>query len=85
MENRPHIIFIYIFMIGMIACGAGNGIATKLTNMSESLGESFKHPFFQTFTMFLGESLCMLVFYYEIYNAKRMYGSYNKYFNSELF
>ena len=76
MESRPHIVFIYIFMVSMIAWGAGNGIATKLTNVSESLGESFKHPFFQTFTMFLGESLWMLVFMYEIYNAKKQYGGY---------
>jgi len=76
METRPHIVVLYMYMLGMVLSGASNGIATKLTNKSVSLGQEFKHPWFQTIMMFIGESMCMLVYLYQVYSAKRQYGSY---------
>jgi hypothetical protein len=57
MAEKPHMFLLGIFMVGMIICGAGNGIATKLSNNTTSLGQKFHHPFFQSFTMFIGESM----------------------------
>lgn len=78
MAKRPNILILYFYMVAMILCGAGNGIATKLTDKSESLGYNFAHPLFQSFTMFIGESLCMLGYLYEVYNVKKKYGSYEQ-------
>ena len=76
MANRPSMLVLYLIMAAMILTGAGNGIVTKLTNKSVSLGQEFRHPFFQSFTMFIGESFCMLGFLYEYFTAKKKYGSY---------
>ena len=76
MEKRPHILVLYFYMTAMIISGAGNGIVTKLADKSESLGSEFRHPYFQSFTMFIGEACCMFVFLYEYYTAKKRYGSY---------
>ena len=56
MEERPHILLLYFYMVAMIIGGAGNGIVTKLADKSESLGKKFEHPYFQSFTMFVGEA-----------------------------
>lgn len=77
MSARPPLLLLYFYMVAMILCGAGNGVATKLTDKSISLGHKFEHPYFQSFTMFIGESFCMLVYIYEMYMNKKKYGSFD--------
>lgn len=76
MEARPHMLLLYFYMAAMIISGAGNGIVTKLADKSVSLGHQFEHPYFQSFTMFIGEGLCMFAFLYEYFSLKKQYGSY---------
>ena len=54
--------FVFLYMIGMLVFGTTNTIILKLTDMTESRGSDFEHPYFQSAVMFLGESLC-LAFY----------------------
>ena len=49
--------FVFLYMIGMLVFGTTNTIILKLTDMTESRGSDFEHPYFQSAVMFLGESL----------------------------
>jgi len=49
----------------MILTGSINTIANKLQNISVSLGENYNHSYFITFLMFLGESLCLIIYSFE--------------------
>ena len=53
---------IYTFMILMIVTGSINTIANKMQNISTSLEINYKHDWFITFCMFLGESLCYFMY-----------------------
>ena len=48
---------------GMIVFGSCNTILLVLTNNKEVLGVTYYHYFFQTFLMFLAESVCLLVYF----------------------
>ncbi|CAD8062155.1 unnamed protein product [Paramecium sonneborni] len=59
--------YITALIIAMILTGAANTIVYKLQNTSTVSVDgweqnSFNHPFMQAVTMFLGESLCILLF-----------------------
>ena len=60
--------------LGMLITGSINTISTKLADLQSAPGADgspvhpFNHPFFQAALMFLGESLCLLVF-----NARRTF------------
>jgi drug/metabolite transporter (DMT)-like permease len=58
-------IFIYIFMGLMVVTGACNTVFNKLMDNTPSLDATFEHYFFQTFLMFLGETICFVA--YQIY------------------
>jgi hypothetical protein len=51
-----------MFMGGMLVMGTVNTIITKLMDTTEWGGEEFSHPYFQTFTMFNGELICLLLY-----------------------
>ena len=54
---------IYLFMFLMLITGSLNTIANKLQNLSTSLEIKYRHTFFITFTLFLGESLCYIIYF----------------------
>ena len=60
--------------LGMLVTGSINTISTKLADLQVVSGldpktpHSFNHPFFQAGLMFLGESLCLIV-----YNTKKAF------------
>ncbi|CAD8151246.1 unnamed protein product [Paramecium pentaurelia] len=59
--------FITLLITAMILSGAANTIVYKLQNTSKVsvdgwTATNFNHPFMQAVTMFLGESLCILLF-----------------------
>jgi drug/metabolite transporter (DMT)-like permease len=51
------------------------GIVLKLQNNVKVDDVSFKHPFFQCLTMFVGESLCIWIYLIEKMQLKKKYGS----------
>eukprot|EP00123_Amoebidium_parasiticum_P012531 comp21422_c0_seq1/m.29529 comp21422_c0_seq1/g.29529 ORF comp21422_c0_seq1/g.29529 comp21422_c0_seq1/m.29529 type:complete len:430 (-) comp21422_c0_seq1:524-1813(-) len=61
--------------LGMLVTGTINTIMTTWQDKTYSVGRDgvsreYSHPWFQTLTMFLGEFLCLLVFYAAIFRAK---------------
>mmetsp|Transcript_27560 Transcript_27560/g.27423 ORF Transcript_27560/g.27423 Transcript_27560/m.27423 type:complete len:131 (-) Transcript_27560:664-1056(-) len=76
MAGRPHIFVLYIYMVAMILGGAGNGVATKIVDKTEFNDKPFHHPYFQSFAMFVAESLCIFAYLYELWDAKKKYGNY---------
>lgn len=54
---------IYTYVILMILTGSINTIANKLQNISIALDIKYKHDWFITFCMFLGECFCLIVYY----------------------
>jgi drug/metabolite transporter (DMT)-like permease len=54
---------LYLFMAGMLVFGTANTIAGKAMDLTESKGEIFNHPYFQTAGMFFGEFFCLLYYY----------------------
>lgn len=55
-------VVVLMFMAGMLVIGTANTVVTKLMDTIEWDGEEFSHPYFQTFTMFNGELLCLLLY-----------------------
>ena len=68
-------IILYVVMVALVLAGMGNGVVIKLENNVTVNGDKFEHAFFQTLIMFLGESLWMLMFLYEVYYLRKNYGS----------
>lgn len=62
-DNNLSVFGFYLYMFLLVASGSINTIANKLQNITISLGQKYNHSFFITFLMFVGESLCLLVFY----------------------
>lgn len=65
-----------LLAIGMLFTGTMNTIATSLQDRISSKGrngesEDFEHPYFQTYTMFIGESLCFFAFLVLKYRKKK--------------
>jgi len=62
---------------GMLLSGTINTIASKFQDTFEVKGLSgdaphkFEHPAVQTLCMFLGETLCLIAFYFTVFRAKR--------------
>jgi len=58
-----------IFAVGMLISGTVNTISSKLQDEVKVVGipgstaRTFSHPAVQTLTMFMGESLCMIVYF----------------------
>jgi len=57
--------FLTILIIGKVVTSACNSITAKLQDMTidKFTGRDFFHPYFQTFIMFIAESLCLVAFY----------------------
>lgn len=62
-------------MAAMVISGACLGITLKLMDTLEVKGEQFEHPYFQGMIMFVGESLCMIVYLFQRQQLVREYGS----------
>eukprot|EP01124_Arcella_intermedia_P025513 TRINITY_DN4571_c0_g1_i1.p1 TRINITY_DN4571_c0_g1~~TRINITY_DN4571_c0_g1_i1.p1 ORF type:complete len:388 (+),score=56.82 TRINITY_DN4571_c0_g1_i1:11-1174(+) len=65
MQCNARSIIISIFVAGMLITGTLNTIAANSQNKTTSIGidgflKPFKHPFVQTFLMFLGEASCLI-------------------------
>jgi Nucleotide-sugar transporter. len=58
-------VFIYSFMLGVLIFGTANTLISKAMDQQSAKGHEFNHPYFQTATMFLGESFCLVA--YRIY------------------
>jgi drug/metabolite transporter (DMT)-like permease len=56
---------LYMYMILMIVAGTTHTILIKLQSKEESLGKPYKHFFFQTFIMFLGETLSIFTYIFK--------------------
>lgn len=65
-------LFLYGLMVSMLLSGAANKIFSKMQNSTKSNGQKFYHPFFQTFLLFFGETLCLLLYF--IIVCRRKYG-----------
>ena len=63
LEIKMKLLILYSFMLGMLLSGAANKIFSKMQNSTKSENEKFYHPFFQTFLIFFGESLCLLLYF----------------------
>lgn len=67
--------FTLFLAIGMCVTGSLNTLSAKLVNVTESTGlygdYKFDHPFVQTAAMFLGESLCLIVFSFMWWRSTR--------------
>merc|ERR1711957_136747 len=62
---------VYLMIALMIITGSINTIANKLQSISVSLDRKYNHNWFITFCMFLGETLCLFVYYGINYLQKR--------------
>jgi drug/metabolite transporter (DMT)-like permease len=62
---------IYLMIIMMIITGSINTIANKLQSISISLDKKYNHNWFITFCMFLGEVICLFVYYGFTYIDKK--------------
>ena len=56
--------WLYILMGVMLASGTVNTIVAKFQDSMSSDGKTFNHPYFQTASMFVGELMCLLFFYF---------------------
>ena len=70
-RNKITFFYFYTLIILMVICGTINTIANKLQNLTSSLGVVYKHPFFVTFTIFLGDSICLIFYYLNIKNLEK--------------
>ena len=61
---------IYSYIVLLIFAGTVDTISKKTLNINHSLGKKFKHPFFVSFIMFLGELVCLFFYYLSIYFEK---------------
>ena len=61
-DGKASVFVIYTYMTLMLVVGAANGFLLKLQDVINTEYGYFMHPFFQCFTMFLAELLCLLVF-----------------------
>ena len=52
-------------MIGVLIFGTANTLISKAMDQEKAKGHEFNHPYFQTATMFFGESFCLVA--YRIY------------------
>lgn len=59
----------------MVLCGAALGISLKLMDTMTVKGQAFEHPFFQGAIMFMGESLCIIIYLIQKYQRIKEYGS----------
>jgi len=76
-KNQIPQVLIYTFMLLMIVTGSINTIANKLQNITKSLELPYKHEWFITFCMFLGESLCLIMYYFDVYFIKKKKNNFN--------
>jgi drug/metabolite transporter (DMT)-like permease len=73
-------IALYGLMLGMLITGTINTISLKLQNGEEYYNKDegkklgYNHPFVQTFFMFVGEFLCLIVYAFQYYQDKKTYG-----------
>ena len=71
---------LYGLMIGMLLTGACNTVFLKLQNGEEYYNDdknknmSYNHPFFQTFWMFIGEFLWLLMYGISYYRETKQHG-----------
>jgi hypothetical protein len=59
-----------MFMLGVLVFGTANTIISKAMNQQKSLGYEFNHPYFQTATMFIGETFCLIAYKTFVKNTK---------------
>lgn len=73
-------ILLYGLMLGMLVTGTINTVFLKLQNLSTYFNKEqdrdleFNHAFFQTFVMFIGEFLCLLVYGIQYWRDTKTYG-----------
>jgi drug/metabolite transporter (DMT)-like permease len=66
------------FALGMLITGTINTLTRKIQNDTKAKGvdgtiHPFRHPFFQTFVMFIGEALCLIPLFIQRRNQRRRY------------
>ena len=62
---------IYSYFCGLILSGTANTILLSLQFTEFAVDVKYSHPWFQAFTMFIGETYCLIVYYVVIYYQKR--------------
>lgn len=60
-----------ILMTIMLASGTINTMVAKIQDMIKSDGNSYNHPYFQTATMFVGELMCLVFYFFAKLFAKK--------------
>ena len=58
---------IYTYIGGMILCGTAMSVCFSLSFSEKSLGVLYIHPWFQTLCMFIGETYCLLIYYFILF------------------
>mmetsp|Transcript_6634 Transcript_6634/g.9804 ORF Transcript_6634/g.9804 Transcript_6634/m.9804 type:complete len:373 (+) Transcript_6634:8-1126(+) len=53
---------LYGFMLGLLISGTAKTVVMKAMDLIKVHGSAFKHPYFQSFTLFLGEFVCLCMF-----------------------
>ena len=66
---------LYMLMALLILIGATGAWITKLQSLQKIDGESWEHPWFQTFAMFIGETMCLIYYAVQIQMDKKKYGT----------
>ena len=61
------IVFIYLLILGMLMFGTVGSLVNKAMDKQSAKGHEFNHPYFQTATMFFGESFCLVAYRIYIY------------------
>lgn len=56
-------ILLFTYLVGMVLWGTANTILLSLQFSEKSIGVKYNHPWFQTLTMFLGETYCLAAYY----------------------
>jgi drug/metabolite transporter (DMT)-like permease len=75
-KPKASAVFVAALVVGMVVMGSLNTILLKMQLETTALGidgtvHKFAHPWFQTLNMFMGECLCLVVFYVGVSLDKR--------------
>ena len=71
-ENKISNSKLYLLMLMMLISGTANTLQTKAQdNIDIGNGNKFTHPYVQCAVMFIGELLCLPIYFILIYQHKR--------------
>jgi len=75
-DSRSKYFAIFVSIL-MVTTGSLNTISAKWADSIQVKGRLFNHPFFQSLCMFIGEFLCIIVYFTTFYIKKRIWARQN--------